>query len=115
MLAWRDDLRVQGRSEDQRDPLDVEAVAGHLLKPGSVFAYLAGRGGAMSSANRAVCSGVPDWDSPLSRLFDADINCPLLPRQPVRRLKLVWGEVDGEEAPRRLVAVGVPNLREPPQ
>ena len=34
-------LRVQGRSEDQRDLLDVESVAGHLLKPGSVFAFLA--------------------------------------------------------------------------
>lgn len=30
-----------GRSEDQRDLLDVESVAGHLLKPGSVFAFLA--------------------------------------------------------------------------
>jgi len=33
---------VQGRSEEQRDLLDVESVAGHLLKPGSVFAFLAG-------------------------------------------------------------------------
>jgi hypothetical protein len=32
---------VQGRSEDQRDLLDVESLAGHLLKPGSVFAFLA--------------------------------------------------------------------------
>ena len=32
---------MQGRSEDQRDLLDVESVAGHLLKPGSVFAFLA--------------------------------------------------------------------------
>jgi hypothetical protein len=32
---------VLGRSEDQRDLLDVESVAGHLLKPGSVFAFLA--------------------------------------------------------------------------
>jgi hypothetical protein len=31
----------QGRSEDQRDLLDVESVAGHLLKPGSLFAFLA--------------------------------------------------------------------------
>ena len=31
---------MQGRSEDQRDLLDVESVAGHLLKPGSVFAFL---------------------------------------------------------------------------
>jgi len=38
--AW-DDLWVQGRSGDQRDLLDVESVAGHLLKPGSVFAFLA--------------------------------------------------------------------------
>jgi IS5 family transposase len=32
---------MQGRSEDQRDLLDVESVAGHLLRPGSVFAFLA--------------------------------------------------------------------------
>jgi hypothetical protein len=32
---------VQGRSEDQRELLDVESVAGHLLKPGSMFAFLA--------------------------------------------------------------------------
>jgi len=32
---------MQGRSGDQRDLLDVESVAGHLLKPGSVFAFLA--------------------------------------------------------------------------
>jgi transposase len=31
---------VQGRSEGQRELLDVESVAGHLLKPGSVFAFL---------------------------------------------------------------------------
>jgi IS5 family transposase len=31
---------VQGRSDDQRELLDVESVAGHLLKPGSVFAFL---------------------------------------------------------------------------
>lgn len=35
-------LGVQGRSEWQRELLDVESVAGHLLKPGSVFAFLAG-------------------------------------------------------------------------
>ena len=32
---------MQGRSRDQRDLLDVESVAGHLLVPGSVFAFLA--------------------------------------------------------------------------
>jgi len=32
---------MQGRAEDQRDLLDVESVAGHLMKPGSVFAFLA--------------------------------------------------------------------------
>ena len=32
---------MQGRSDDRRELLDVEAVAGHLLKPGSVFAFLA--------------------------------------------------------------------------
>jgi IS5 family transposase len=42
IFAGRDDLAVQGRSDEQRDLLDVESVAGHLLKPGSVFAFLAG-------------------------------------------------------------------------
>jgi len=32
---------VQGRSDDQREILDVESVAGHLLKPGSVFGFMA--------------------------------------------------------------------------
>jgi hypothetical protein len=32
---------MQGRSRDQREVLDAESVAGHLLKPGSVFAFLA--------------------------------------------------------------------------
>jgi IS5 family transposase len=32
---------MQGRSEDQRDLLDAESVVGHLVKPGSVFAFLA--------------------------------------------------------------------------
>jgi hypothetical protein len=32
---------MQGRSRDQRELLDVESVAGHLLVPGSVFAFLA--------------------------------------------------------------------------
>jgi IS5 family transposase len=43
LLMWlvRDDRGVQGRSEEQRELLDVESVAGHLLKPGSVFAFLA--------------------------------------------------------------------------
>ncbi|MEJ6906645.1 transposase, partial [Bradyrhizobium japonicum] len=35
-LGW-----CQGRSQDQRDLLDVESVAGHLLPAGSVFAFLA--------------------------------------------------------------------------
>ena len=30
-----------GRSEDQRELLDAESVVGHLIKPGSVFAFLA--------------------------------------------------------------------------
>ena len=36
---------MPGRSEDQRDLLDVESVAGHLLEPGSVFALLAAHRG----------------------------------------------------------------------
>lgn len=36
---------MQGRAKDQRDLLDVESVAGHLLKPGSVFAFLAAHRG----------------------------------------------------------------------
>jgi hypothetical protein len=41
ILLVRDGLGVQGRSESQRELLDVESVAGHLLRPGSVFAFLA--------------------------------------------------------------------------
>ena len=37
----RDDCLVQGRSDGQRELLDAESVAGHLLKPGSVFGFLA--------------------------------------------------------------------------
>lgn len=32
---------MQGRSRDQRELLDAESVVGGLLKPGSVFAFLA--------------------------------------------------------------------------
>src|SRR5512143_2396186 len=36
-----DDCGVQGRSDSQRELLDAESVAGHLLKADSVFAFLA--------------------------------------------------------------------------
>jgi IS5 family transposase len=36
-----DDCWVQGRSDEQRELLDAESVAGHLLKSGSVFGFLA--------------------------------------------------------------------------
>jgi hypothetical protein len=45
--VWRsagiidDDFGGQGRSDDQRELLDAESVAGHLLKADSVFAFLA--------------------------------------------------------------------------
>ena len=32
---------MQGRSKDQRDLLDAESVVGHLVRAGSVFAFLA--------------------------------------------------------------------------
>ena len=32
---------MQGRSDPQRELLDVEAIAGHLLPAGGVFAFLA--------------------------------------------------------------------------
>lgn len=32
---------MQGEADRQREPLDVEAVAGHLLVAGSMFAFLA--------------------------------------------------------------------------
>ena len=38
---------MQGRVGDQRELLDVESVAGHLLRPGSVFAFLAGHRGVL--------------------------------------------------------------------
>src|SRR5512144_1040763 len=37
-----EDLLVQGRSVDQRQLGDVEALAGHLLAPGGMFAFLTG-------------------------------------------------------------------------
>lgn len=40
-----DDFDVQGRSESQRELLDAESVAGHLLKADSVFAFLAAHRG----------------------------------------------------------------------
>ncbi len=40
-LIVGDDFGVQGRSEQQRELLDAESVAGHLLKADSVFAFLA--------------------------------------------------------------------------
>jgi IS5 family transposase len=39
--GFREDWWVQGRSGDQRELLDAESVAGHLLKGDSVFAFLA--------------------------------------------------------------------------
>jgi IS5 family transposase len=36
-----DDFDVQGHSDSQRELLDAESVAGHLLKAGSVFGFLA--------------------------------------------------------------------------
>ena len=39
--AGRDDVLMQGRGWGQREFLDAESVAGHLLKPGSVHAFLA--------------------------------------------------------------------------
>lgn len=41
MLGFWDNWWVQGRSDDQRELLDAESVAGHLLKSDSVFAFLA--------------------------------------------------------------------------
>jgi hypothetical protein len=41
IAGYWDDFGVQGRSESQRELLDAESVAGHLLKAGSVFAFLA--------------------------------------------------------------------------
>ena len=40
-LLFLDDLRVLARAVGQRGLLDVDSVAGHLLKPGSAFAFLA--------------------------------------------------------------------------
>jgi len=39
--GW-EDRWVQGRADPQREILDVESVAGHLLPVGGVFAFLAG-------------------------------------------------------------------------
>jgi hypothetical protein len=45
IFGGRDDFGVQGRSVGPRDLLDVESVAGYLLKAGSVFAFLAANRG----------------------------------------------------------------------
>jgi hypothetical protein len=34
-------MGMQGRSDPQRELLDVDAVAGHLLPAGSMYAFLA--------------------------------------------------------------------------
>jgi hypothetical protein len=39
-IIW-DDLGMQGRARMDRELLDAEAIAGHLVPPGSVFAFLA--------------------------------------------------------------------------
>jgi hypothetical protein len=44
LLGW-EDRRVQGRADRQREILDVESVAGHLLPEGGVFAFLAAHRG----------------------------------------------------------------------
>ena len=44
-----DDLGVQGHSDVQRELLDAESVTGHLLKPHSVFAFLAAHRGELFS------------------------------------------------------------------
>ncbi|HEY2191121.1 MAG TPA: IS1182 family transposase [Actinomycetospora sp.] len=61
---------MQGHSDDQRELLDVESVAGHLIKPGSMFGFLA--------AHRA-------------RLFPPDLFEDLFPSQ--RGRPSVPGEV----------------------
>src|SRR3954452_12639726 len=40
LLGW-EDRWVQGRADPQREILDVESVAGHLLPAGGMFAFLA--------------------------------------------------------------------------
>ncbi len=40
-LGVEDDVLMQGRPLDERELLDAESVAGHLVEPGSVFALLA--------------------------------------------------------------------------
>jgi hypothetical protein len=40
-----DDFGMQGRSDVQRELLDAESVTGHLLRPHSVFAFLAAHRG----------------------------------------------------------------------
>jgi Transposase DDE domain/Transposase domain (DUF772) len=44
LSGWEDRL-VQGRADPQREILDVESVAGHLLPAGGVFAFLAAHRG----------------------------------------------------------------------
>jgi hypothetical protein len=43
----REDWVVQGRADGQRELLDAESIAGHLLAPGSVFGFLAEHRGSL--------------------------------------------------------------------
>jgi hypothetical protein len=59
IVVVRDEFSVQGRSDSQRELLDAESVAGHLLKAGSVFGFLAARRRELFPDD--VCRPVSDW------------------------------------------------------
>lgn len=61
---------MQGEADRQRELLDVESVAGHLLEPGSVFALLAEHCGSLSPSPASCCGSttrtVVTWLDPVA-------------------------------------------------
>ncbi len=62
---------MQGRARDQRDVLDVESVAGHLLEAGSVYAFLA------AYRHRLFPAEMCQWPSSGTRWWPSESPHPL--------------------------------------
>jgi IS5 family transposase len=87
VVIVHDDFGVQGRSDVQRELLDAESVAGHLLKADSVFAFLA--------AHRAELFP----DEMFADLFPSGRGRPSMPAEvmaSVITLQALYGLSDGE-------------------
>jgi predicted RNA-binding Zn ribbon-like protein len=100
----RGDLGVQGRAGSQRELLDVESVAGHLLKPGGVFVFLA-------EHRRALFP-----DEMFADLFPSGRGRPSVPVDVMAR-KAPWGPASAAQQSQHrwapgLVRLGSVRLRE---